>query len=131
MREIKFRCWSVTDKAMYYNIQKAYDMLSGTVTLENGEDAEDCYLTSFGQTLDYPDDYKVMQYTGLKDKNGKEIYEGDIVAPPMRNNVPEEVVYTNLGYSMPMSFIVSDEFGETLDCQVIGNIHEQPELITH
>jgi uncharacterized phage protein (TIGR01671 family) len=85
-------------------------------------------------------DFEVMQYTGLKDKNGKEIYEGDIVeAHTFDENIdkkqvgrvayhngrlgfvfiPKELEKKNLYY--PLFSIVT--------CELIGNINENPELL--
>jgi len=66
----------------------------------------------------------IMQYTGLKDKNGKEIYEGDIIEQKFIND--DEC----------MVFIVKDirelnniYIGSSKENIIIGNIHENPELI--
>ena len=75
----------------------------------------------------YNDDCFLMQYTGLKDKNGKEIYEGDVVAESMRT----DVVTYNLSGFIPFAFAdFGDEAYSAIDCEVIGNIYENPELIT-
>lgn len=59
MREIKFRAWLIGIEKMMYEIEKDDDLAD--IIADNGKR------------------YVLMQYTGLKDKNGKEIYEGDIV----------------------------------------------------
>ena len=70
MREIKFRAWDTKNNVMY---DEAY--------LSN-RDTATCYLNIGDSRASYFDGGRaeLMQYTGLKDKNGKEIYEGDIVA---------------------------------------------------
>ena len=75
-----------------------------------------------------PNDCILMQYTGLKDINDKEIYEGDIVLYPDDNN-PAEVVYN------PPVFETRDiktgDLGDLFKTimKVIGNIYENPELL--
>lgn len=123
MREIRFRAWNKVDKTMYenaiYNCKDTFDMI-----------------------LKHPQIYEVMQYTGLKDKNGTEIYEGDIVA---QFNFEDKffrtkVVYKNgsFGYINPLfnEFISYDsniafkwKNGRSKNIEVIGNIYEDPELL--
>jgi len=73
---------------------------------------------------------KVMQFTGLHDKDGKEIYEGDIVIWPHFNDGPLPI-----SYNSNECVFVADKLDGTPDswldstCEVIGNIHENPELL--
>lgn len=67
MRDIKFRVWDKRWNKMIYDVQ---DTFEENYTLG---------IDYFGQYLKNEDSFEVMQYTGLKDCNGKEIYEGDIL----------------------------------------------------
>ena len=69
----------------------------------------------------YKNGNRLMQYTGLTDKNGKEIYEGDIVK---WGKIIEKVEMKDGCWSMVLGTIV-----EEFNLEVIGNIYENPELI--
>ena len=105
MREIKYRVW---DRELKKMIQVT------NVDLEAGSD----YFTS--------DRYVVMQYIGSKDKNGKEIYEGDIVTNEYNNNL--EVKYDiDCACFEPFG---NDRYSKVAkNVEVIGNIYENPNLI--
>ena len=110
MREIKFRAWDTKDKRWLEDFILGYD----GVVLAN----EVCSWKGM-----YGYEPVLMQYTGLKDKNGKEIYEGDIVQ------------YGHGNYKHTERFVVEfdpDGYGvlseSTYACKVIGNIYENPEL---
>jgi len=115
MRTIKFRACIESEEIM----------------IQHREVMERAHL-KFDDSLNSSD--KVMQFTGLTDKNGKEIYEGDIItgALPTKKSI--------IGWSKKFaSFCIRTDgwmfehwFGATCDpenCEVIGNIHENPELL--
>lgn len=79
--------------------------------------------------------YALTQFTGLYDKNGREIYEGDIVDTPVHGGVCQ--VFYGRDYEGAFTVVhPSDHQGATLlgvivesDIEVIGNIYERPELL--
>lgn len=117
MREIKFRAW--------HNGEMMYD-----VDLYSGKYKDDAYGYGDG---DVHDDAPVMQYTGLKDKNGVEIYEGDVVSIG-NGELIEEIKWIKEKQWMrgecPFSGFVNHDAIYKSGVQVIGNIYENPELIS-
>lgn len=124
MREIKFRVWDTYNKEMLELEELNY---------EYGEPAirTTMYSDYFG-----PSDMILMQYVGLHDKNGKEIYEGDVVkidCPTMK--MTGEIKYSEMS-AMFYIYDVIEDIEETLwyqkeEYEIIGNIYENPELLEH
>uniref|UniRef100_A0A6M3LPJ6 Putative YopX protein n=1 Tax=viral metagenome TaxID=1070528 RepID=A0A6M3LPJ6_9ZZZZ len=121
MREIKFRAYHKKEKRFY-----CFDLETCTQTHYVGyyhpiTDEKDC-------ELDDPTLYSKKQlYTGLQDKNGKEIYEGDICKHTSGQvEVNSVEYYVGEWHLEPHDLYLSDECGEV---EVIGNIYENPELL--
>jgi len=126
MREIKFRAW----------IKKSKDMMYGWNISSNRFGEFD--VGWFGNLGELPDDNEctwdqylyteviLMQYTGLKDKNGKEIYEGDIIQWWNDAGPPQEVKATRGGW---YPFIEDMTTGKSYRYKIIGNIYENPEAL--
>ena len=126
MREIKFRAWDKKAKEMIYLTGFKYFGRNGIQIFYNYED-DGIAARSLNEK-----DIEIMQYTGLKDKNGVEIYEGDIFKAIDGSLFKvsydeEELIYiVNCiveDYSWNISRFKIEEF------EVIGNIYENPELL--
>lgn len=120
-RVLKFRIW---DKA-----NKEYMILGATGLDARNGDVIDYY--NEGNRLGGPEEYDVEQYTGSTDKNGKDIYEGDILDTPGGRCLC--VWSDNDGWAYRFKvhrtdwFDIVEEFHK--NSEVIGNIHENKELL--
>ncbi len=125
MRQIKFR-GKETSKPNRWMIGHYYE--------ENGAS----FIWVKGEMKNWPievDAETVGQFTGLLDKNGKEIYEGDIILLGKNKTYTAQIVYRNDSLRI---YSVGGYFIDDLDyirqcgieyCEVIGNIHDNPELL--
>lgn len=117
----RYRAWDKTDKEMY---------LVDEINFNRGE------FESIGDGITFlrgADEVELMQSTGLEDKNGKEIFEGDIVK--MAKDVYSDLTYYKIVRHRGGAYrLESNQHGCELwlrhtNCEVIGNIYENPELL--
>jgi len=121
VREVKFRVWfELTKKMEYYGHPQL---------LEQGDEmvfsAEKYFRKEEGE------EFVLMQFTGLLDKNGKEIYEGYIVQTIHGNGFigTYEVKQNSYGWSPFNEIWNGQHAGDICEFEVIGNIYENPELL--
>ena len=124
MREILFRGKRTDNGDWVDGYLAAYDLICPNYP----EDTSNATGDYYGQTpyvgFVEVDPSTVGQYTGLKDKNGKRIFEGDILS--LQTGRPHVVRFKNGAFiledsAIPMSFAIKFE--------IIGNIHDNPELL--
>ena len=134
MRTIKFRAWDEQNKIMHNDFQ----------FIKSGDEGNDWIVfTSDKQTLQdsthpfenpyFGQQLKIMEYTGLKDKNGVKIFEGDVLKTETEK--PMVVGWSERFASFVLNregWLLSHWFGESCDPEkreIIGNIHQNSELL--
>lgn len=112
----RFRCraWNKEDESYAYEIQRFGSFYPNPY-----------WQDSFADFLD-DDDWIIEQCTGLKDKNGKFIYEGDIIREISKKE-PEWEEYITAVRWKECGFNLYDS--EDFDFEIIGNIHENGDLV--
>ena len=123
MREIKFRAWDRKTREMRRVTQ--IDFPEWFVATQDGNNYYDVERNSFKNEI--TDRHLLMQYTGLKDCNIEEIYDGDILEIYLNaGNIIKKPVEFYKGSYYAMNYRISNILHKA---RVIGNIYENPELL--
>jgi len=137
MREIKFRAWDMAKKEMMYD----YCYL-------NKGNKFNCYTSTDNIRIIE----SVMQYTGIKDKDNKEIYEGDLISYwdgtaiedkngliefkgilgtkyNLKKNQISYIKFAGSSFKIENGFVLLSTYLQPENIKIIGNIYENPELL--
>lgn len=134
MREIKFRAWDKTNSKMLIDSNLWIHIYpQKNISEDSVANLPDYHTSETPCEIGYDarTDLEVMQFTGLLDKNGKELYEGDIV----------KCIITSGNRKEPENYIINVEYEDGAfvaryylgqihkEIEIIGNIYENPDLI--
>lgn len=135
-REIKFRAWDKTYKRMNYKVQVGntdyadQNYTCNSIWVDYGDRKSIGWMNADEKCID------LMQFTGLIDKNGKEIYEGDFcIVPYLGDEKTRGVIeYKNgafvfMSKENPSLQVVGWSMIKPSETEVVGNIFETPELL--
>ena len=133
MRKIKFRAWDSKNK---YMLDSAY---GDWISFDGVAYTQASYTHNTPNIeIEGAKDYTLMQYTGLKDKNGKEIYEGDICISTEEDSYCVETIRNGeILWNNEKAYFKIEYFDDSfrnmsllhqIELEIIGNIHENPEL---
>lgn len=151
MREIKFRAWDKDYKYMNHKVMVGNvwdeDNYHAHMVWVDAEDV-DYECESGWMNFDEHSNIELMQYTGLKDKDGVEIYEGDILktfsninkyTDSLAEDIEPKFEYTTIvrdgacfktTYKKRPSYVLNENSGSMVEhMEVIGNIYENTELL--
>ncbi|WP_419713121.1 YopX family protein [Lentilactobacillus buchneri subsp. silagei] len=127
-REIKFRAWDKDEKRMLEVYRIGFDgPIDGAQVYcylddRGAKGSKECFYDGDGLTLE--------QFTGLKAANGDDIYENDLVSLDP-DDPPYQVIFDEGKFELSNDDLkLIYDLSEThMDCDIVGNIHENPELL--
>jgi uncharacterized phage protein (TIGR01671 family) len=115
MRPLKLRVWDNAQRKFHY----------GGACHKVGR-----HRWFFGMPIPNPNDCELMQFTGVTDYNGTEIYEGDVVAY-FQDDIRQisHIIFAGGMFRLEHSTVDLQSWVDTNELEVIGNIHSEPELL--
>lgn len=131
----KFRAWDTYEKEMLENVTPLFDDSNSMMVIitdfqiKGSPGTSEIEIGSYDTTFNWDEfPYVIMQSTGLKDKNGVEIFEGDIGWDD-HQEVHGQVIFENGAFKYEWENISEDLFEATDDIEIVGNIYENSELL--
>ena len=134
-RPIKFRVWDKKYKRFWREIEPFHFILNNSDKHTTYESIDD-----FNEIVINLERFEIQQFTGLKDKNGREVYEGDIIQNSIDHPILFEIIYHKQHAAFKQRLINKDfpriqpsslEFMNIMRVFVVGNVFENPELLVN
>ena len=128
----KYRAWDKTRNEMNYKV-----MVGNCDTDDENWTCPIIWIEEKKEWLHFDDYDSIMQSTGLVDKNGKEIFEGDVVRQVRTQPITENETITGVVIMLEGAWLImndceqlaSDLWSETDENEIIGNVYENTELL--
>lgn len=131
-RLIKFRIWSKKDRAFLPLEKNGHSPIAPLIDIAGRFWSYGCqHWGEDSELFEGQDEFIIQQFTGLLDKNGKEIYEGDIVKYESHDPQFSKTLvrWTRDSEDNHPGFVIHDSYSQYGKPTIIGNIFENPELL--
>jgi len=127
MNDVKYRAWDYKEKRMVKVL--AIDWEHQTISYEADINHEG--MSGFERCYHQPlENFELLQFTGVKDKNGQEIYEGDILKNSFGSLYEVKWVSSMTSFMCsPLKVVYEVRHLDNLDTEVVGNVFENTELL--